>query len=152
MTLDMTGIFYAARDHLLTTGYFERVNGHEAKNAPGNGLTCDVVISAIKPIPQRSGLAATSALISLEARLYLNALHEPQDDIDPILYTAADVVFNSISENYTLSETVAEVDLLGEYGNGMNGRSGYVERNQILYRTFTFNFDCVINDLWDQEA
>lgn len=148
----MVSIFSAARDHLLTTGYFERVNGHEAKNAPINGLSADVIITSMKPIPMRSGLAATSALVSMEARMYIPALYEPQDDIDPRLITAADAVFNSISDNYTLNGAVAEVDLLGEYGNGMNGRMGYVETNQILYRTFTFTFDCVVNDVWTQGA
>lgn len=152
MSLSMSSIFSAARDHLLTTGYFEHVNGHEAKNAPGNGLTADVIITNLKPIPERSGLAATSALVSLEARMYINALHEPQDDIDPNLLLAADAVFATISANYTLNGTVAEVDLLGEYGTGMNGKTGYVERNQALYRTFTFTFDCVINDVWTQGA
>ena len=65
MSLDTTAIMNAVLSHAAASGYFDRVAGHEPKNAPGNGLSAAVWVDRIGPVPAGSGLAATSALVVL---------------------------------------------------------------------------------------
>lgn len=135
----------------LQTGRFDRVNAHEPKAPPGNGLSAAVWVQAVKPIPT-SGLASTSVLFLAMLRIYSNMLQEPQDAIDPNVCDAADDLISRFSSAFTLGGTVREVDLLGAYGPPLAAQAGYITIQQTMYRCMDVALPLIINDVWDQGA
>lgn len=153
MALDqaaVNAIFNAVVSHALATGLFERVNQHEPKSAPGTGLTSAIWVDAIDTAP--SGLAATSALLVLNNRLYTNMLAEPQDLIDPNLLTATSTLFAAYAGDFELGGNVRAVDLRGMSGTRLAARAGYIPQDNRLFRAYTITLPLIINDAWDEAA
>jgi hypothetical protein len=152
MALDSLPILQAAESHASATGFFERVNRHEPKNAPGNGLTAALWVQGLQPIAEASGLAATSVLLTLGVRLYTNMLADPQDLIDPNLVQACDALMNAYNSDFTLGALVKNVDIFGKFGESLAARAGYLEQDRKLYRVMTITLPLVINDVWEQSS
>lgn len=150
MSLGAAAIIQAAIDHLLTSALFESVQGHEALSAPGNGLTADVWIDAIKPAPAHSGLAETSAILTLNARIYANADSLPSDGIETDLANAVDILMTNYSGDFDFDGLVAFIDLLGAHGPSLAAQGGYVTIGGQFFRCMTITIPCVINDVWPQ--
>lgn len=150
MSLDVTGILAAVQSHALASGLFERVNGHEPKNAPGNGLTAAVWVQRVRPAQGASGLASTSGVLEVQLRIYSNMLAEPQDGIDPKVTEVTDALLTAYSGDFDLGGRVRDVDLLGEFGDGLSAEAGYVEQDHKMFRVVTITIPLVINDLWGQ--
>ncbi|HTY35423.1 hypothetical protein [Mycobacterium sp.] len=150
MSLDLTGILDGLVSHASATGYFQRVNTHEPKSAPGWGLTCAIWAQEIAPLPAASGLAATSTLVTFSLRIYTDMLQEPLDQIDPKVLAATDVLMEAYSGNFTLGGTVRDIDLLGQFGRGLNAEAGYINLNQKQLRCMTINVPLVVNDQFPQ--
>lgn len=153
MSLDTTGILNALVSHALSLGVFERVNTHEPKNAPGHGLTAAAWVDSIAPMAIVSGLAATSARIVFNVRVYGSAEQEPADMIDPNMVGAIDQLMNAYSGDFTLGGLVRNVDLLGQGGGpGLSALAGYLQQDGRLYRVMTLTVPVIVNDVWTQEA
>ena len=152
MALDSLPILQAAESHAAASGYFERVNRHEPKNAPGNGLTAAIWVQGIRPAAQASGLAKTSAVLVVNVRLYTNMLADPQDLIDPNLVAATDGLMNAYNGDFTLDGLVRNVDLLAQFGEGLSARAGYLEQDRKMFRVMTINLPLDINDVWTQST
>ena len=75
-------VFDKLVSYALTTGRFDNVNQHEPKNSPGHGIQCSIWVNNIIPI-RSSGLGATSGIVTLYARAYMNFRQQPFDMIDP---------------------------------------------------------------------
>ena len=65
-----------------SSGYFDAVNAHEPKSAPGNGVPAAVWVQSIKPVTT-SGMTSTSGVLLLNVRVYTNFISQPYDVIDP---------------------------------------------------------------------
>lgn len=152
MALDTLPILQAAESHVAASGFFERVNRHEPKNAPGNGLTAAIWVQDVKPAAMASGLAVTAAVLVVNVRLYTNMLAEPQDLIDPNLVEATDALMNAYNGDFTLGGLVRNVDLLGQFGDGLSARAGYLEQDRKMFRVMTLNLPLVLNDVWEQSS
>lgn len=152
MALNTKGILLALMDRASTSGLFEAVNGHEAKSAPGNGLSAEVYVAGLKPIPGRSGLASTTMLLTAIIRVRTNMLSEPADDIDPTIMGAVDALFAALSGDFDLGNLVQEVDLLGAHGTPLSGKAGYIPQDNKLFRCFDITVPLIINDVYDQGA
>jgi len=150
MSLNTKAIIQAAESHAAALGHFERVNRHEPKNAPGNGLTAAIWVQRVAPLARASGLAATSALLTLNVRIYTSMLAEPQDDIDPAAVDAVDALMNAYNGDFTLGGLVRNVDLLGQYSSGLDAQAGYLEQDRKLFRVMTIALPLVVNDVWTQ--
>lgn len=149
--LNSPAVIQAAIDHLATTGLFESVQGHEAISSPGNGLTADVWLDAIKPVPASSGLAASSGVLTLWARLYMNADALPIDNIETTIAAATDTLMTSYSAAFTFGGLVEAVDLLGGLtGVILSAQGGYVEIGNVRYRCVTITIPCLLDDVWPQ--
>ncbi|TAJ21836.1 MAG: hypothetical protein EPO65_00620 [Dehalococcoidia bacterium] len=148
--IDTVGILSAVESHAASSGHFERVNTHEPKNAPGNGLTAAVWVQRLAPIARRSGLAATSALLLVNLRVYSNMLQEPQDAIDPNVVAAVDALMSAYSGDFTLGGLVAEVDVLGQFGTTLAAEAGYLSQDNKLFRVMTLTVPLVLNNVWEQ--
>lgn len=149
MALDIDGILNAVVSHAGASGYFERVNQHEPKNAPGLGLTAAVWVDTIRTVPS-SGLASSSALLVFNVRLFTSMLQEPQDAIDPNLVRALSALYAAYSGDFTLGSLVRHVDLLGAEGAPLSAKAGYLNQDNRLYRLFTITLPVIVNDVWDQ--
>lgn len=149
MAVDATGILDSIQSHALASGLFEQVNGHEPKNAPGNGLTAAVWVQTIAPVSS-SGLALTSARFVFTLRIYSGFLQEPQDAIDPSIITAADVLMTAYSGDFQLGGDVRNIDLLGQTGTPLSAQAGYLNQDGKLFRVVDITLPVIVNDVWAQ--
>lgn len=153
--MDAAGIFSLVETHCATTGWFDRVSGHEPKNAPGKGLTAALWLDTLRPDGDLSGLAATTPRLTLNVRLYSPMLEEPQDGIDPNLVSAAHAVMAAITADYTLGGLVRNVDLLGMSATGgMGGEAGYLSQDGKLFRVVVITVPMILldSDAWSQSG
>lgn len=152
MALNTKGILLALMDAASTSGLFETVNGHEAKNAPGKGLSAEVYVSGFAPAMRQSGLDATSMLLTATVRIRTDMFGEPADDIDPMIMGAVDALFAAYSGDFDLGGLVRNVDLLGMCGTPLSGKPGYINQDGKLFRCFDITVPLIINDVYDQGA
>lgn len=136
--------------HAQASGYFDLVNTHEPKSAPGNGLTCSIVWSGTYPVGARSGLASVSARVEFLARIYSSMLAEPQDDIDPNLHDAADGLFTAYCGDFELGDTDQVLDIFGSHGPRMEAKPGYLEIDRKLYRFADIVIPVIVHDVWTE--
>lgn len=147
-------VFSAVESYALKSGRFDHVNQHEPKSGPGTGVLCSIWIQAIRPI-RASGVAATSGLVVLQSRIYMDFLSQPYDMIDPKITAAVADLMGAISGDFEFGSVanVRMVDLLGAYfQNGLNAQAGYVEIDRQIYRVMTVSIPVVINDMFMQVA
>ncbi len=148
--MNTAGIFNALVSHGMASGLFERVNTHEPKNAPGNGLSMAVYLDNIVPAAGASGLNSTTGLLMFSVRVYSSMVAEPQDDIDPALLDAVDALFVAYSGDFELGGLIRNIDLLGQYSTPLQAEFGYIEIDKKLYRVGTITVPMIVNDLWSQ--
>lgn len=137
--------------HAAATGAFRRVNSHEPKAAPGNGLTYAVWPDTIEPIGAASGLASVSGYVVLTGRIYGNMLMKPEDEIDPRILTAASTLINAYIGDFNFGDTVRNVDLFGMYGQKLRAQAGYATIASTVYRIMDVTIPVVINDMYTME-
>lgn len=148
--LNTPAVITAAIDHLQATGLFESVQDHESTSAGIGGMWADVWVADIKPIPEQSGLAATSALLTLTVRIYLNATPPADGALEQKITGAADALLIAYNQAFDFDNTVTFVDLLGQYGTSLSSTGGYVAIGDVPYRCMTITVPCVIDDVWPQ--
>lgn len=137
--------------HAASTGYFERINRHEPKNAPGYGLSAAVWVDRVTPV-KTSGLASTAIKVVFNVRLFSNMIAEPQDSIDANLTDALNALLSAYSGDFTFDGTVMEVDLLGAYGDALQAKAGYLEQDKKIFRVFTITVPVILDNVWSQTA
>jgi len=151
--MDTAAILTPILAHAMTSGRFERVNGHEPLNPPGNGLTLAAWSDYIGPVPSTSGLAATTARVVFMVRVYSPAMQLPQDNIDPNLDAAVDALLTAYSGDFELGGQVRNIDLLGQAGTAMSAQAGWVTYpDGAFFRTKTITLPVLVNDAWTQSA
>lgn len=149
--LNSSAIIQAGIDHLLATGLFDSgVQGHEAISAPGNGLSADLWADGVRPAPLDSGLAETTAILTLASRIYLNVAGAPLDGLETTILGAVDALLAAYSAAFTFSGLVQQIDLLGAHGVPLSAQGGYVTVGDVFYRCFTITIPCVIDNAWPQ--
>lgn len=149
MSLNTVAILDAIQSHAMALGLFERVNTHEPKNAPGNGITAAIWFQDVTPV-RSGGLAQTSARVEYSVRLYTSMLAEPQDMIDPAMTGAVDVLMNAYSGDFELGNNVRNVDLLGQAGQPLSATAGYLNQDGKMLRIITVTLPLIVNDVWEQ--
>lgn len=152
MSLDFLPALRKLESLASATGLFERVNRHEPKNAPGNGLSVGIWLQSINPVPSESGQNATTGRVIFTLRIFRPALMEPLDDIDPDVGHAAGRVMEQLSGDFELGANVKYVDLLGATGTALSLQMGYLTIGNTPYRIGDITIPLVINDIWAQEG
>ena len=143
-------LFSRVQSHAMTLGYFDTVNTHEPKNAPGSDLTCSIWIQSIEPVGSASGLASASGLVVLFIRIYANMLQEPQDAIDPNMLKATTTLLAGYAGDFDLGQTVRNIDLFGQVGPKLAAVAGYINIDNRLYRAVTITLPVILNDMWTE--
>lgn len=149
--LDAAAVFDAMVTHLARLGLFDRVASHEPENAPGHGLTAVVTLApaVLSPVPAGSGLAVTSARVTLQVQIY-QPMSEPADGLDPVVLDAAVKTMASLSGDFTLGGLVRCVDLLGQSGEPMGAVAAYAEIDAQVFRLVSITVPLLVNDVWEQ--
>lgn len=151
MALGTRGLIDTVSSYASASGYFDSVQTHEPKSAPGTGLTFAVWLSEISPA-RTSGLAATSVRLELTGRIYKPFLSEPEDLIDPALADAVDALLEALSGDFDLGGAARNVDLLGAHGVPLGARAGYQKVDSTVYRVIDITVPIIVNDAWSQNA
>lgn len=147
--IESDALIDAVVSHAAASGYFDRVNRHEPKSAPGSGLSAAVWADSIGPA-RSSGLAETTALVVMNVRVFTSMLTDPPDAIDPAVMKAVDDLMGAYSGDFTLDGLVRCVDLLGMGGTPLSARAGYVNIDGKLMRIFTITVPVLIDEAWTQ--
>lgn len=142
---------------VLRLGIFQRVQQHEPKSAPRNGLTAALWLQAMAPAIGQSSLESTSIRVAWYLRIYQNFLSEPQDLIDPSVMKAMAAVMEALTANFGLDlPAVRAIDLLGITGPPMAAEAGYVPMGppnaQKIYRCMTLTIPIIVDDAFVQAA
>lgn len=146
-------VFDKVVSYALATGRFDQVNQHEPKNAPGVGLMCSFWIQQIKPA-RTSGMSATSGVVILQSRIYMNFRSEPFDMIDPNVMSAVCDLMGALSGNFSFggAANIRAIDLLGTMGTPLSAQAGYVEIDRQMFRVMTMIIPIIVNDMFIQSA
>jgi hypothetical protein len=136
--------------HAQSLGTLDNVIDHEPVSAPGSGLIYALWVADVAPIPARSGLASVSVRLELNGRVYMPADTEPLGGVDVAVTDAVNGLMNAYAGDFDLNGTVAEVDLLGQYGALLRAKFGYTRLDSTTYRVATLVIPLVINDAWTE--
>jgi hypothetical protein len=147
----LDSIFDAVVSDVQRSGYFDQVNEHEPKRKPGYGLTAAIWVQDIRAIGPASGLAASSAAVIFNVRLYVRMLREPEDMIDRNMLKAVSNLLRRYHDDFDFEGAIRNVDLLGSLtGQALGATAGYTEIDSTLYRVMTIFVPCIVNDVWPQ--
>lgn len=157
MSLPVRAYLNACRAVHSGTGRFGYVAGHEPKAAPTEVLTAAVWLRYIGPVPNSSGLQATSGLLVAMSRIYNNMLQKPEDEIDPKIGEAVAAVIEAFTADYTLDghpglTNLRNIDLLGQSGRRLEAQDGFIPQDGKVYRVMDITIPAIINDAWIQAS
>jgi hypothetical protein len=148
VSLPIRSILDAMNSHAMKLGVFDKVAGHEPKNAPGSGLWAALFLGDGEAVGEVSGLNAVSGRVEVQIRITQNMLAEPQDDIDPTIADAVDALMAAYCADFTLNGLIRNVDVFGETGQRLGWRAGYVEQDHKMFRAFDVTVPMIVNDFW----
>ncbi len=129
-------------------GWCQSAQTFEPKSAPMEDFHFAVMM--MNATPARSGLISTTFRIELACRIYVSMLREPQDSIDPDITAAAWDLMSMYSSGFTLGGLVREVDLLGESGEPLDLKFGYIGIDKRLYRIAEITLPVIVSDVFVQ--
>lgn len=151
--LDFPPLLSAIESAAAALGCFDRTQDHEPQNPPGTGVTFAVWPEDLRPSPKFSGLASTSVLLVMTARLYKTAQAEPASGIDPALISALQLFLNAVTGGFTLGGLVSAVDLLGMEGTPLSAKAGWLDAGDgAVFRIFDVTIPLIVPDVWSQAA
>lgn len=145
----LTPIVTAARDHALTTGRFETVNGHEPDPVIRSGITGAVWPQEGAAV-RGPGLRTTGIRQTLWIRLFTPGLQQPRDDIDPAMMAALTHLLAEYHSDLTFGGLVRSIDVKGMHGQPLSWQSGWT-LDQTL-RMITIRLPLIIDQLWNQST
>ncbi len=145
-------LFNAIESHAKASGLFDSVNTFEPKSAPSGKLHCAIYVSTLGPVPTGSGLATTAGVLTIMAKIYLPMIQEPQDKIDPTIIAATDTLMEALSGDFTLGDSARNIDLLGQTGESLSARAGYITPDKTMYRSMDITIPIIVSDVFTQAA
>lgn len=152
MAIDTQGLIDALISHALSLGHFQSVNSVDIGSTPVNSdLTAVIYPRRIRALAGGSGLASTSVGIDFTMRLIQAMNVDPFGSIDVQMIAAADALMNAYSEDFTLGDRIAYVDLLGQHGAALESDSGFMKLgDDQSFRIVDITIPCIISDVWNQ--
>lgn len=150
-TLDCGALMDDIVSFALQLGVFESVNKHEPVGNIGTYVAA-VLFQGMGPARGASGLDATSVRVEFVLQIYSNMIATPLDQIDPNIASATALVMNALSTNFSLGDTVREIDLLGEFGTPLSSKARYIQVSSALYRYMEITIPIIVDDVFQQVA
>lgn len=152
MSLDLLSYRSTVMSQAQALGLFGQVLGHEPVSAPGSGLTYAVWVARVGTVPAGSGLAAGTGRLELTGRIFMPADTQPEDDVDTAVTNAVDQLMTALFADFTLGDTVRNVDLLGAHGPALGAVFGFTRFDSTTYRVATLTIPLIVNDVWTEVA
>lgn len=140
---NVNALFAALESHALSLGIFRRVDTHEPENAPGEGLSCSILLGPIAGDGAVSGQGSVSGTITFLIMVWSSMMQKPLDGIDPAVLTAVSTLLNAYSGDFTLGGSVRNIDLLHMHADPV-----YLEQEGKQFRVEQITLPIYINDLW----
>lgn len=150
MAIDLNACRNELVTHAQKLGHFEQVIAHEPLSTTPAGLTYAVWVAGITPVPARSGLNSVTVRLEMAGRVLHLADSFPQDDVDLTVTAAVDALMGAYCGDFTLGDTVANVDLLGAHGTGLRAEFGFTRLDAATYRVAALTIPLIINDVWTE--
>lgn len=145
----LRGVLATVLDVVAKTGKFEAVIGYEPLSAPTERLTAAVFIAdEWAPIAESSGLAAADARLVVMVRIMRRALTEPIGDVDLDALEAADAVMDALCADFTLGDSVRQIDVLGNSGQQLSVQPGWATIDKTIFRLMDITVPVEINNVW----
>jgi hypothetical protein len=154
MSINYKGLLNRAVTYASTTGHFRQINRHELKSAPKNEIrTLEVFVDRVRPV-RASGLASTSAAVTIKFRIRKGFTSTPEDQIDPDIVAAADALLAVLQTHLSFGGdlNVRMVDIFGQHGDQLEAVAGYLTQDGNVYRIMDVVLPLIINDAWTQEG
>ena len=147
MTFDGKRLFQEVESHAMKLGIFPGgVNLHEAE-APPDKPACSFWLGPGAPDPSSSGLASTSARLTILARLFSSRMQRPLDGIDPAILNATFTLIGEYNATFTLGGLIRNVDVMG-----IRWAPGYLDWAGAPLRVVEVTLPLVVTDVWAQGA
>jgi hypothetical protein len=152
----VVGLVEGLASHALELGRFDKVNQHEPKSPPGQGLTAAIWTNYIGPVPAASSLNTTTGLVIMNVRAYMPLSSEPEDLIDPAMLSAVAQLMGAYSGGFSLGildadgDPAAWIDLLGQTRSRLDASAGYISQDERQFRVMTIVVPVIVPDLWVQ--
>ena len=152
MSVDVNELFNQLVSIASSSGLFVQVNGHEPASPAQSGVTSATWFDHVSPVPEASGLAATTARVEFMQRLYMPIPSTGNRDlVDPALAGAAMTMVGLLSAEFTLGGEIFVTDLLGAYGAPLAGKAGYLDQGGGQWsRIVDIVIPFVLDDVWTQ--
>ena len=149
MAATIRPLLVAVGDHARTLGIFETVITHQPSSAPtGNGLCYSLWVQRVAAAS--SGLAASSASVTLIGTVYKSMLGQPEDEIDASIIDAVDALFTEYVGDFELGGRVREADVRGTEGTPPARETGYLTQDSTQFRIATLVIPLIVNDSWTE--
>ncbi len=138
------------RSQCRASGGFDGVVTHELRKAPTSQFVLGAWWLRTRTIPQRSGLASTSILVTLQARIYMPLQGDP-DQLDTELWRRTDLIYAAMHSGLTFTDDEHEIDILGAYGDGVTADAGFLPMpDNTPVRVSDVNVPIVVDDAYAQ--
>jgi hypothetical protein len=128
-------------------GVVEDVNGGDIRHMIGGGLKAGIFVSDLTTI-RSSGLDAVSVRLEQTIRLYERLQVEPSDVLDVETLRAVDAICNAFVENFEIDGIVRQVDVLGEHGQPLRARPGFLTVQEQDCRIADVMVPLICDDVW----
>jgi hypothetical protein len=138
------------RSQCRRSGGFDGVVTHELRKAPSSRFVLGAWWLETRTVAARSGLAATSILITLQARIYMPLQGDP-DQLDTELWRRVDLIYAAMHAGLTFTADEHEIDVLGAFGDGLKAQGGHLPMpDNTPVRIADINVPIVVNDAYAQ--
>lgn len=145
---DLGALLDSYRSLCKSSGGFDVVSAHELRKAPTAKFALGAWLARMKTLPTRSGLAATSILVTLQARIYVPFMGDP-DQIDTEAARRVDLIWSAFHRTLELDGN--EIDILGAYGDGITAEMGWLPMSDnAIVRTNDLFLPIVIDNAYPQ--
>lgn len=136
------------RDHLLASGAFGAVDGHQPLGQPTSPVSVAVWAGPVDVSLYGSGLASTKLRLTVFATVYV-PLEDPLDAVEALVVDSVLTIMILLHGDFDLGAAVECVDLLGASGTPVGAQLGYVRIDSRDYRTATVTIPILLADVDD---
>jgi len=152
VSIDSRALFNVLTGYAASSGLFDSVTGHEPKAAPSpTGVSASIWWAGTEPILS-SGVNSVSVRVEFQCRVYTTMLQEPQDDIDPRIMDAVDVMFTALIGDFDFGSQARYVDVLGSDGERLRAVPGYLTQDSKVFRVADIFVPVLVNDAYAEVA
>ena len=136
------------RDHLMASGAFGAVDGHQPLNQPTNKVTAAIWAGPVDVSRYQSGMASTKLRLIVFVTIYV-PLEDPLDTVEASVVDSVIIVMSLLHGDFDLGSQVECVDLLGAADTPVSAQLGYVRIDGRDYRTATVTVPIILSDTSD---